>query len=878
MIARISKRRGNMFSTALARSTLVGMARRFLMSPAGRSRALRYPLQEMEIQLLRRHGGWIFDAQYYRTQNPDVAASGVDPIRHYVRHGAGEGRNPSPYFETTHYLNRHAPGADWPITPLTHFLLIGRNKRLSPCPWFDYAWYAMKNPDVAIATPDLYRHFVEHGVYEDRSPTSAFDAATHAAAYPSALRSGLPLFQDFLRRAADRSWLLSRTGSAGTGTVADLPDDLEAAIKALPRPSGVRPVLDVVIPVYRGLQETLSCLWHVLKSPNRTPFEVVVIDDRSPEPELSQALGRLAADGRIRLLTNDRNLGFVASVNRGMRLNGDRDVILLNSDTEVFNDWIDRLANTASSDPRCATVTPLTNNGTICSYPKFVENNSAPLELAPEEVDSLSATANAGRTVPLPTAVGFCMYIKRAALGVVGLFDEEAFGLGYGEENDFSLRAQAAGWKDFLAADVFVRHLGATSFQASQRERMIAAQALIDARYPAYASNVRRFIDADPVRQLRANIDTARLARFSREKNILMISHSRGGGTEQHVQEEIARLANEATAVFRMRSSFDRDGAVQHFHPDVPDLPNMPALDLEGDKAAIIELWDRLGISDVHVHHLVDFGAGGAQSLSSLLERAGRPWLVTIHDYLAICPRVNLVDEHGMYCGEPDEAGCRLCLCQRGSEFGTSDIVAWRKGYHRLLKGAVSVVVPDEDVSERLARYFPDLVFEVRPHDDARPAPSRRRMRKAGEPVRVGLLGGISRIKGFNTLVACAESARRRKLPLHFVVVGFTENDARARRAGVTITGPYVNDGVLDRIEEMQLDTVFFASTSPESYSYTLSIAMRSGLPIVAFDIGAVGRRLRTSGAEAMLLDIGADPDAINRAILSRAEATEEFS
>ena len=130
-------------------------------------------------------------------------------------------------------------------------------------------------------------------------------------------------------------------------------------------------MIDVIIPAYRGLAQTRRCLGSVLSAPVRAAREVVVIDDASPEPDLSAWLRELAAAGRITLLAHDHNRGFVASVNEGMRLHPDRDVVLLNSDTEVAGDWLDRLAACAAREPRAGTVTPFSTNATIASYPRF---------------------------------------------------------------------------------------------------------------------------------------------------------------------------------------------------------------------------------------------------------------------------------------------------------------------------------------------------------------------------------------------------------------------------------------------------------------------------------------------------------------------------
>src|SRR5258706_16006553 len=100
--------------------------------------------------------------------------------------------------------------------------------------------------------------------------------------------------------------------------------------------------IDVVVPVYRGEAETRACLESVLGSPVSPPHEVVVIDDASPEPAISAWLRALAAQGRVTLIAHAANRGFVGSVNEGMALHPKRDVVLLNSDTEVAAGWLDR--------------------------------------------------------------------------------------------------------------------------------------------------------------------------------------------------------------------------------------------------------------------------------------------------------------------------------------------------------------------------------------------------------------------------------------------------------------------------------------------------------------------------------------------------------
>jgi GT2 family glycosyltransferase len=281
-------------------------------------------------------------------------------------------------------------------------------------------------------------------------------------------------------------------------------------------------LIDVVIPVYRGLAQTRRCIESVLAARQEVPFEVVVVDDASPDPEIPRWLDELAAAGRITLLRNASNAGFVRSVNRAMGLHGDRDVVLLNSDTEVANDWLDRLLACALSDAKVATVTPFSNNATICSYPFEGWQGKVPGTLGLAGLDRVFAATNARRVVDLPTAVGFCMYVRRGALDAVGLFDAERYGRGYGEENDFCMRAGKAGWRNVLAGGVFVYHEGSVSFSDERFALQAAAAKVLVEQHPDYPAKVHEYLVADPAHALRCAVDLARAEHgFEEAKHVL---------------------------------------------------------------------------------------------------------------------------------------------------------------------------------------------------------------------------------------------------------------------------------------------------------------------------------------------------------------------
>jgi len=262
--------------------------------------------------------------------------------------------------------------------------------------------------------------------------------------------------------------------------------------------------ISVVIPVYSAPEELEGCLASVYSTvPDDT--EVVVIDDASPDSSTATVLRRWQEQtpASWRFLANRKNRGFVGTANRGMKLSLN-DVILLNSDTELTPGWLQGLQRCLWSDPSIATATPWTNNGEIASMPQFCRANPVP----PDASAVAAVIARTGNAVypELPTAVGFCMAFSRPAIDRIGVFDEALFGKGYGEENDFSMRAVQAGMRNVLCDDVYVIHLGGRSFGPTGLKPDESSMQRLLIRHPDYLRQVQEFITADPLSSRRMAI------------------------------------------------------------------------------------------------------------------------------------------------------------------------------------------------------------------------------------------------------------------------------------------------------------------------------------------------------------------------------------
>jgi GT2 family glycosyltransferase len=276
----------------------------------------------------------------------------------------------------------------------------------------------------------------------------------------------------------------------------------------------------VIVPVFNALEALDGCL-AALERTLPAGTQVLLADDASPDPRIAPLLQAFVARSRlaVRVVTRAINLGFPANCNAAFAETGAADVVLLNADTVVTAGWLQRLAECAASDPRIATITPWSNNAEICSFPRFCDANPPP-----EQPDAIAEAAAglAPEWPDLPTAVGFCMYVRRAALRQLGGFDAATFGRGYGEENDFCLRVAAMGWRNVLCTTAYVVHLGGASFAPLGIEPNGDNLARLLARWPEYNELVARFILDDPLRPLRDRLSEriAMLARSGPQRDL----------------------------------------------------------------------------------------------------------------------------------------------------------------------------------------------------------------------------------------------------------------------------------------------------------------------------------------------------------------------
>jgi GT2 family glycosyltransferase len=615
---------------------------------------------------------------------------------------------------------------------------------------------------------------------------------------------------------------------------------------------------DVVVPVYGAYEHVLRCVEHVRRF-TRVPYRLILLDDGNTDPRLLELFAAQAKLPDTLVLRNERNLGFVASCNRAFRESRGH-VVLLNSDVDVTDRWLEKMLRALHANERTATVTPLTNNGDLCSVPVFFADNRLPDGFSLTEFAALVESAFLGTYPELPTGVGFCMLIHRAALDEVGLFDEETFGRGYGEENDFCLRAAVAGWSNRLDPATYVYHHGGASFGAETSEQSRSNYKKLCQRYPHYDRTIRAFRRLDPLRPIHEAIRERLRAHYAAQgrPRLLFVVHQPVfgdviGGTTMLVRD----LMNHISGIDFFILHAEREGlVVTEMVAGVPTRREYPiATGGEGREHAYATLLRRvleeMEFDLIHVQHLLYH----EQIVIDALIEHGAPTVVSINDFHVLCPQPLLVNHLEAYCGVPtDLSVCDTCLSVQ-PEYHGMDVRVHRARMRRLLAHARRVFFPSQFARQFVLGHFPEIDAKsvIIEHGTTLRPGAKRPPHRAGaldEPrvLRVAMLGSLAAHKGRYVVKNLITYNRNPYIEWHLMGGDVADLVLPREVFGNVIShGLYDREHVLRLLADQRIDVTLIPSICAETFSYTLSESWLAGLPAVVSHLGALAERVRAT-------------------------------
>ena len=631
--------------------------------------------------------------------------------------------------------------------------------------------------------------------------------------------------------------------------------------KALVRMSDNPEPPAIVVPVYNAPAETEACLLSLLMHTS-SGCRIIVIDDASPDPRIRAILNRYDGRGPIEVFHNADNLGYTRTVNRGIELAGRADVVLLNSDTQVTPGWLRNLRLAAYSSKRIGSATPFSNNAGAFSAPVVGRSNPIPGSVGLDDYARAISQVSLRAYPETPTGNGFCMYVRRDCIDATGPFDAEAFPRGYGEENDFCMRSGRLGWRHVIDDATLIYHVRSASFGKAGNGLRQRGLATIEARFPEYRGAVRKFLGSEHIKAARERIHQvvcALDAEAGVRPRVAFVISTRTGGTPQTNEDLMAALNHKiepfvlhCDSATLMLMHF-RDGSYITIRQHALQEPLRAFPHRSDEYDAVVADWlVQFAIELVHVRHIAWHGLG----LVDVARGLGLPVVFSFHDFYSVCPTVNLLDERSTYCAgkcTPTDGECRYALWGDKSlpPLKHAAIKEWQKQIGEMLKMCDAFVTTSESARDTLVETYPFLrnrKFPVIVHgrdfdrfeQDAAPL-------EEDGTLRILIPGNLSLAKGDAVVSELAKLSRRHRIELH--VMGALSSSLTPPPPNLVYHGTYRRGDFASKVKAIKPHIGGVFSIWAETYCHTLSELWASGIPAIGFDFGAIGERIRQTGA-----------------------------
>ena len=618
--------------------------------------------------------------------------------------------------------------------------------------------------------------------------------------------------------------------------------------------------VDIIIPVYNAYDDVVKCINSIKKWTDLHKHRIVLINDCSTDQRMAPYLEKLKNENCI-VIHNKTNQGFSANINIGMAQSEDRDVILLNSDTVVTKNWVEKLLSCAYKDAWTATVTPLSNNATLCSVPYFCEENDLPDGYTADTYAALIEKASMKKYPQIPVAHGFCMLVKREIIQLIGNFDVQTFQKGYGEENDFCCRAIEAGYRHVMCDDTFILHTGTSSFDDKEKKKYIQEhEKILDERYPDLMQEVRVHCRDNPTGIISHNIRMRTQLESCKKRSTIMYllqadfrkgAQDNIGGTQLHVKDLMQGLRDTYKNLVAARNfdylnvTFYTEKEELFFQFYIGPKPRFELFRSSIFAELYGKILDAFEVGCVHVHHT----AGLTLELYYEAKKRMIPVFTTLHDYYCICPNVKLLDEKNHVCCYSRHCDCIKCLKKQQGIAETIDYIkVWRSQYVSVLKMSEKVIVPSKSAGEIINNCYPDLKDQLVVIEHGQEAVKTKKLvNSKKKKFCVAFLGAINAAKGFRL---ASELIKNGSNEIEWYLFGYFEKNMPHlnKKKNFHNIGPYQREELPGLVKRYGIDLICILPIWPETFCYTLSEAILAGVPVLVTDIGAVGERVKEMG------------------------------
>lgn len=600
----------------------------------------------------------------------------------------------------------------------------------------------------------------------------------------------------------------------------------------------------IVIPVYNGVEHLENLIPSLIKN---TPenVEIIIIDDGSPDHKTIEFLEKLKENNRFSIYRNDKNLGFVKSINKGMSFVKTKYAIWLNSDTVVPEFWLERLLSQFNKHDKIATITPFTNSGVCFSFPNFGQDNT--LTMPFEKIDNAFQQIQSDVSINnIYSGTGFCMAIDMDCWHDVGELDYDAFDKGYGEENDWCFRAGRKGYKHLIAPNLFVWHRHGGTFLSEEKQKLCKLhQEILRERYYDEMNNViPNFFKTDPWKDYR------NIAAFlcCGKKPVLVIDlkkkESDKSGAIDYKYNMVKDLESQGYDVITLEYARHSDNKWYVTPISLSDNICIKLTDL----SEIKQLFNLLKIKSVVINNLATLNCieNTIDVLYEIKQQYNPKIIYKFHDHLSVCPSYFLLNSDGVSCEcfhKTDK--CKECLKNNlFKNISRYDIELWRKSWSKLFSCVDEFHFFSEYTLNKIKQVYPSVAdkYIIKEHKPLFSDNYTKYTRPdVDDKINIAFIGAFYHEKGAHHFVELANKYKNNNF--NFYIIGI--DNKNLDHSNINYLCEYTRDELGKILTENNIHAVVYSSIGNETFSYTAQELMILNVPFVCFNNGAHAERIR---------------------------------
>jgi GT2 family glycosyltransferase len=601
----------------------------------------------------------------------------------------------------------------------------------------------------------------------------------------------------------------------------------------------------VVVPVFNSYLAFKNCYESIINLKHKN-IRLYIIDDKSTDVNLIEFLKVLEKEAPIdiTIIRNQINLGYTKSINTILQKikNDFSSFLLLNSDTYLPSESICKLLNQLESNKDFGMISPLTNSSNLSKVIDLEISNNDFSNV--EDIDLLCGKLFNSFNCLAPTIDGFCVLISDKVFENCGFFDEIAFPRGYGEENEFSLRAYKRGFKSGIAADTFVYHVGTASFEGSEKEiNMSSGIHKLLTLYPNYLKEVNTFKEQTILNTI--SLLLQKIHNFSGMKSICKVHliHNFGGGSDRYVKQIIMDDRNSMHIVIMLNQFGDI------FLVDIFNNTRDDNKETKISQSLFFFILSKIG----HLHFIIHSTINSPRLINELyVKYPDAKKSVEIHDFSLLCPRIFLINHKLEYCGLPEEVHCNECLNSSKNSISSkqnSSIEIYRTERINIINKSDDFVV-HSDFSKKIDKYIDSSkIIKIIPESGSSFIPNFSVSTELNSLTRnLLVVGAISTHKGISNIKKVLDLVDSSGIPLvNIYLFGYFHED-KISNSNLIESGQFNTFSEIESfISGVPVHGIYFPSNIPETFSFILSDLIRWPIPKIYYNIGAIGERMKSN-------------------------------